>query len=353
MKIGFYSELLEGLEFRTGGAETQIYKTAQHLRKLGCEVRYLNHPAESKECDLIHLFRFSDEVISFFNALPANRPPVVLSTVFWYQEIPLRHLAQDLIDFLSLGFKRAFRRFRGGSTSLKNYQAIRDVLSRVDLLLPNSRAEISNLERFFGKTAEAVVIPNAVDSDLVETTGDESPPGIDFEDFVLSVGRIDDRKNRLNLVRAANLLDLPLVIIGSVSGKKRYRKLYAKIMLEKGRNAEILSAMPQRELCKFYRRARVHALPSWFETPGLASLEAALFGCRLVVTEGGCTREYFGDQAFYCDPGNVDSIAEALRGAWKAQPNSRLKERVSKEFTWEKTARKTLSAYEKVLGIGS
>ena len=52
------------------------------------------------------------------------------------------------------------------------------------------------------------------------------------------------------------------------------------------------------------------ALPSWFETPGLAALEAALAGCSVVITPFGSTREYFGDLVEYARPAP----------AWRDQP---------------------------------
>jgi hypothetical protein len=55
-----------------------------------------------------------------------------------------------------------------------------------------------------------------------------------------------------------------------------------------------------------------HALPSHIETPGLASLEAAMVGCLPVVGECAPVREYFGDTAVYCDPMSVDSIRSAI-----------------------------------------
>ena len=55
-------------------------------------------------------------------------------------------------------------------------------------------------------------------------------------------------------------------------------------------------------LASAYAAARVFALPSWFETPGLAALEAALAGCAVVITPYGSTREYFGGLVAYARP---------------------------------------------------
>ena len=103
------------------------------------------------------------------------------------------------------------------------------------------------------------------------------------------------------------------------------------------------------KLRELYRAARVHACVSWYETPGLASLEAALCGCNLVVTPGGCTHEYFGDAAHYCEPYDPRSIRAAVEAALSTEPNPELAARVTREFNWDAAARSTLRGYELAL----
>ena len=100
------------------------------------------------------------------------------------------------------------------------------------------------------------------------------------------------------------------------------------------------------ELRTLYELSKVHACVSWYETPGLVSLEAALCGCALVVSEGGCTREYFGDDARYCRADDVSSIRDALYEALESPPSGDLRARISQRYTWEEAAAKTLEAYE-------
>jgi glycosyltransferase involved in cell wall biosynthesis len=102
------------------------------------------------------------------------------------------------------------------------------------------------------------------------------------------------------------------------------------------------------ELSSAYAAARIHALVSWYDTPGLVSLEAALAGCNIVTTDRGSPREYFGNLAYYCDPGKRDSICQAIRDAWHGTKDHRLKELVFNNYTWEKAALKTYRAYQSV-----
>jgi glycosyltransferase involved in cell wall biosynthesis len=104
------------------------------------------------------------------------------------------------------------------------------------------------------------------------------------------------------------------------------------------------------QLRNLYRGARVHVLPSWFETTGLVSLEAALSGCSVVSTSLGHAREYLGDLAWYCDPREPASILAAVRQAWGTPPSSALRQRVLDHYTWKHVADATIEAYGTLAG---
>lgn len=103
-------------------------------------------------------------------------------------------------------------------------------------------------------------------------------------------------------------------------------------------------------LASAYAAARVFALPSWFETPGLAALEAALAGRAVVVTPFGSTREYFGPLVRYARPDRPEAIVRAVRDAWEHGSDSRLAAHVEGRFLWSVVARKTAEVYDQVAG---
>jgi glycosyltransferase involved in cell wall biosynthesis len=107
--------------------------------------------------------------------------------------------------------------------------------------------------------------------------------------------------------------------------------------------------LPQEELVSYYQLASVHVLPSWFETTGLSSLEAAAMGCNIVISDKGDTREYFEDYAFYCDPGSVKSIRTAIDNA-ATQPSSELlREKIRQRYTWQSACRHTAEGYRQII----
>ena len=101
----------------------------------------------------------------------------------------------------------------------------------------------------------------------------------------------------------------------------------------------------------YYKKAKVHVLPSWHETCGLSSLEAAAMGCNIVITDKGFTREYFGENAFYCNPASPESIFNAVEQAAQAGYNSVLQQKILHHYTWQQAAASTLKAYQNILSI--
>ena len=93
----------------------------------------------------------------------------------------------------------------------------------------------------------------------------------------------------------------------------------------------------------------MHVLPSLRESPGLATLEAAVFGANCVVSFHGPVAEYFGADVWYCDPDDAPTIRQAVLAAWKAPFNQRLRSSILEKFTWREAARKTLEGYRRLV----
>jgi len=68
-----------------------------------------------------------------------------------------------------------------------------------------------------------------------------------------------------------------------------------------------------------------------------------------VITEKGFTREYFGNDAFYCNPGNPESIFNAVEKAAQTDCQKDLQQKILQHYTWQKAAASTLKAYQKSL----
>jgi len=356
----------ENLTTHPGGDTVQVLQTAAALRTRGHDVTLSSaaRPALTGH-DVVHLFHLDRlwETVGWCRQLRHARVPAVLSTIYWppdeFDRGGRRGWQGRLARLAGSGSYRTLRiaqrglidALRGGHWTrfdhrlLRFRSAVRYVFDTVRVLLPNSAAERDAIAAEFGAAPPAVIVPNAVDLD---TFG--PPAGADERagrHGVLCVGRLEPRKNQLALIRALRDTDTPLTFIGQAG---RYSRDYAEACrLAAGPLVTFAGPADAPRLRDAYRAAAVHACPSWYETPGLASLEAALCGCALVVTPGGSTREYFGDEAHYARPDDDASLGAAVAAALAAGPPPTLPTRVAAQYTWAATAAATEAAYQQAV----
>ncbi len=214
-------------------------------------------------------------------------------------------------------------------------------------LLASGTSEIAALRRDYPAAKVIEVCPVAADFLDFRDGGDLFRKETGLKDFVLCVGRFELRKNQLMLLKALEDSDMTVVFAG---GGFSYQPSYAdacRRFKRKG-NTVFLDRLEPKMLASAFQAARVHALPGWLELPGIVSLEAANLGTNVVVSDFGTPRDYLGDDAFYCHPGEPDSIRNAVEAAFHSPTKAGLRERVAK-FTWDRTAISVGETYQLVL----
>ncbi|QEH37678.1 D-inositol 3-phosphate glycosyltransferase [Aquisphaera giovannonii] len=328
-----------------GGGENQLVQTGRHLEAIGRAVGlFCPWTDRLDRAAVLHLFGMSREGLELARRAKARGTPVVLSPICWFEPAALWHLedrpAARLKGLAGWAARRAVPSMPGWR---------RELLSLADRVLPNSHAEARQLARLFGVDDRKIaVVPNGVLERFRHATPDAFRGRHGVEDFVLFVGRIEPRKNPLGLILAARLLGVRVVAMGAAPAEHRG-------YLERCREAggSLVRWLGEHEhddplLASAYAAARVFALPSWFETPGLAALEAALAGSRVVITPYGSTREYFGEHAEYARPDRVDEVAEAIARCWARPRDPALASFVASNYLWGRVAARTAEVYDQV-----
>jgi glycosyltransferase involved in cell wall biosynthesis len=165
----------------------------------------------------------------------------------------------------------------------------------------------------------------------------------------LNVGHIGHRrKNVLQLIRALGTIDHPAVIIGRIIQgpygdacvKEAAKHKHIRLIDGLGNDSAMLASA--------YAACDVFALPSLFETPGIAALEAGLAGAKIVITPHGGTKDYFGEMATYVEPDDVGSIRRGIEVALRETQGTKLKEHIAGRFLWKHVAAKTADIYNEV-----
>jgi glycosyltransferase involved in cell wall biosynthesis len=359
MKILF---IIRNTSHRIKGGDTfQAIQTARQLNKLNIsvDIKQTGETIDYNRYDLLHFFNLTRPADILFHIRNSCKPFVVSPIWIDYSEYDKYHrkgMTGLLFRFLSaasIEYLKTIARWMAGKDKLvtrsylwQRHQAcISEIINACALLLPNSLLEQNRLLQRCKFAARCEVIPNGIDPSLFafdNTTRKE-------QDLVLCVARIEGIKNQLNLIKALNHTTYKLILIGAPAPNQH--SYYRECRKIAAGNVSFIDHLPQEELAQYYYRAKVHVLPSWFETCGLSTLEAAAMGCNVVITDKGYTREYYEDYAFYCDPASPGSILQAIEQAGSSQYASGLKEKILTRYTWKHAADKTLAAYKKVLSI--
>ena len=308
---------------RPGGGEIQLTRYAEHLSRLSIEV--LLHDLwrpRFDDVDLVHFFSGMGGSVHFCNYVRSRGLPLVVSSSLWITEATRG-------------------RYPVGE--------IREQFALAQAIVTNSRIEAETLADILDLPRERFVpVFNGVDRRFAEPIdkgifrrrfGVEGP-------FVLNVANVEPRKNQRELARALRGAGLPLIIIGHT----RDSGYLQEVMAEGSGIIRYLGPMAHDDpgLQAAYAACSVFVLPSELETPGLAALEAAAAGARLVVTSEGSTREYFGDEAVYVRPGDVAGLSTAIRQALAGPKPAALARRVIEQFAWEHVIGPLRALYERV-----
>ena len=198
---------------------------------------------------------------------------------------------------------------------------------RADHVLAVSERTKRDAVELYGLAAGRITVtPLAVDPAF--TPGDGTHDG-----YLLFVGAVQQRKDPLAALDAAQATGLPLVVVGP----EKDQALAAEL---RRRGADVRGVVPKAELAELYRRAAAVVLLSRYEGFGIPVLEAMASGTPVVLSDDAALREVAGDAGVY------GPVAEALadRDRYRAAGLAR-----AAQFSWRRTAELTVGAYRKVL----
>jgi glycosyltransferase involved in cell wall biosynthesis len=202
---------------------------------------------------------------------------------------------------------------------------------RVDHVLAVSERTKRDLVDLYAVPPDKVTVtPHGVDPAF--TPGDGSHDG-----YLLFVGAVQERKDPLAALEAADAVGLPLVVVGPEKDAELARELRA-------RGADVRGWVEKAELAALYRGAAALVLPSRYEGFGMPVLEAMASGTPVVVSDDAALREVAGEAGVY------GVLADAARDALAHRDRyARAGIERAARFTWEASARATAEVYRRVL----
>jgi len=323
-----------------GGDSLQALQMGRVLKELGYEVTVSSDfTLELTPYDVIqiwHLERIHDSYYYFERAKRAGKMVILVDTYCPENFAPPGSGAPLLKLILKENLKNLLRlplclrdrkKFFLCIYALKTgwWRARLKMLDGADLHIVNSHTEERIVRASVFAPIRIALVHNIADAERENTADAEKKYDL------VCCGHFCPRKNQLALIRALKRTSRSVLFIGGARPAHwRYWKRCLKFRSGKFRFTGKIS---HAECLNLLKESRVHVCVSSVETPGLANLEAALFGCNLVLPENPVLREYFGDDAFYFSRPGAPDFYEAVENALSAPPSEKMIRRVAERYS--------------------
>jgi len=274
-------------------------------------------PCDWKSFDVIHLFMFTEYSADYIDYLSKVNPRLAISPILDPDYSILNFKMRTL-----LGLKKIHLSNR--------YSRLRESLPHIGQVYVRSDFEASYFTQGLKVSSSKIVkIPLAINQ-IEDDQKNYSKENFCFDACFLA----DDRKNVKRLIDAAEKFHFPLKLAGKLRNETEKKKVFG--WLKNTKYVEYVGFLSSADLLAMYKKARVFALPSVNEGVGIVALEAAAYGCDVVITNIGGPKEYYKDLATCVDPYDVDAIGKAVQQFLKGKTfQPALKEYVKKEFSQE------------------
>ena len=322
---------------KSGGVQVRMKQMAYHLRNAGVDVDFFDHnTTDISQYDVLHIFSLNAEHYNLVSYAHRKGVKIVLSSIVTLAE------GWKIDLFLSLVHHPV----------LTLYNMQQSILNMCDAVITETPKERDFIRKHYRIVpSKLTVIPNGIEPQA--NVGREYISSIvGDKDYILCVGRFDQNKNQLNVIKAMVDSDIDIVFIGGpvTDGDKYYQKCLAAA--KDKRNIHFMGWVDNSSplLKSAYSNAKVFLFPSYHETFGLVLLEAAVAGANLVVSKSlpildfpslkDCTR---------INPNDLYDIRNKVIDAFGKDKDVNQKKRILNEFSWNEVVNQHVELYKNLL----
>lgn len=289
---------------------------------------------EKENLDLMHFLHFN---------VPVNYKGKFIVTIHDLTLLFYPQAAKDINFFKHLGFRYVIKK------------AVRHA-AKIIAVSENTKKDITQV--FKVKSQKIKVIYEAADDKVFDNIKNMDIEKIKKQynidkPVILYVGQFRGHKNVVGLIKAFKKLkkEIPCQLV--LLGKKDLNVEIQESLDRETEKGDIL--MPgfvlDKDLACWYKLADIFVLPSFYEGFGLPGLESMIAGTPVVASNRASLPEIYKDAVLYFDPFDTADIADKIK---RVLQNKNLQNkliengrRVSREYSWKKTAEETLDLYKK------
>ena len=241
----------------------------------------------------------------------------------------------------------------------------RDIVRASDRIIAATEREKQELTAYYGALSHKIsVIPCGVNTELfnhIDKYGARQKLGLDHENIILFVGRVEPLKGLRQMLKAMPLITtrepVRLMIVGGDETNKDeleiLRSMSGDLQIEE--KVTFVGQVTHDTLPLFYGAADVCVVPSYYESFGMVALESLACGTPIVTTDvGGMRNIILSDEIGYIVDNNAPQqlatqISKILSLNGKSVKSVRSRRDAIQKFAWSNIADALLNEYKKVL----
>lgn len=303
---------------KPGGDSKKVDKYRQGLTQLGwdSEIVTCARDLAKTSSDLVHLMNLDTprENVHYAKVAHRSNRPFVISTI--------RHPFEGMKSMYSLGDDKFYKQLRRLGVQAEAGIGFREqvkLLKQRNVMAAIIPGRYRDLQKKLVQDAASVFPMAAGESEdlsadftcqtpiqIIRNGFSFSPAAkretVDKEFDIISVGRVEPRKNSLALARAASGSGLKTAFVGSINGNHR---AYADDFLEivaANENLTYLGSRNQDEIMAILQQSNAYINPAWFEVVSQADVEAACMGLRIASTQHSYLEDALGSDVTRFDP---------------------------------------------------
>ncbi len=356
-----------------GGTESIVRSLSMELNKIGAKTHVMTFNMDKKwkpkwkgkveKIDGIRVFK-----IAALKLLPSSPrvnmnihliPAKFRDTMRRYDII---HFHEAELSFPTFSFfikKPKLLHLHGISASyVKRYHLYRVLFKHVtNYYIAITREMKNNLIELGISKSRIIYLPNAVDTKLFHPKRSEKE-----ENLLLYLGRIVPVKGLHILLRSLSFIKKPvhLAIIGPADQSTSYYKQIINLIRKENRRGthkiEYLGIVPTEEAIKFYQKATIFILPSFWEAFPVTLLEALACETPVISTPVGGIPEFVKNHkhGILVPPNNSQKLAWAIQhlldnNNLRAKMGREGREWVTRNFSIDAIAKKLYVIYQRIL----
>ncbi len=320
----------------SGGVQVRIRRMQKLLSSKGVQVDFFNpYETKLKDYDVLHIFMLTVESQELVKLAKSLGLKVVLSSIVSIRE-------GFLIDFF-----RSLPRQITTDVMRKYY-----LLKKFDVIIAETPAEANFLHKHYKVPfAKMKIIPNGVDE--LGQGGDEIYGLIGGKkQYTLMVGRFDENKNQLNVIKALRDAEYDVVFVGGPNAAEN--TIYYETCVSEAKDnprMHFLGWLPAGSsvLNSAYRNAHAVIVASHHETFGLVATEGAMAGAHVCLSK---TLAINGFNVFKKEhtfnPDSIKDIRTVVDNAMKTPKDGNLKNKVIEVFSWDRIAQQHIDIYNEL-----